>query len=51
MLKQIDYIIDTISKVAQAKKMAVNSLFGSGEEMTTIDIHLENIEEFEHLRF
>jgi DNA polymerase-3 subunit alpha len=49
MLEQIDEIVSTASKSAQAKKMALNSLFGDGEDMTKIDIHLNDMTEFEHM--
>ena len=47
MLDQIEYIVETVGKAAQAKKMAVGSLFGDDEELTTVDIHLENCTEYE----
>jgi DNA polymerase-3 subunit alpha len=49
MLSQIDNIMESASKVAQAKKMAINSLFGDGEEMIKVNIELEEMREFDHL--
>jgi len=47
MLMQIEDIVEAAGKAAQAKKMAVGSLFGDDEDMTTIDISLENMPEYE----
>jgi len=49
MIMQIEDIIEAAQKSAQAKKQAVGSLFGGGEEMTSVDIELNNVEEFEPL--
>jgi len=49
LIMQIEDIIDASAKVTQAKKQAENSLFGGGEEMTSIKIELNNVEEFEPL--
>ncbi len=49
MIMQIEDIIDAAQKSAQAKKMAENSLFGDGAEMTNVEIELNNVEEFEPL--
>jgi len=47
MLSQIEEIIDTAKKAGEAKKMAVGSLFGEGEEMTSVTLELNHMEEFE----
>jgi DNA polymerase-3 subunit alpha len=49
MIMQIEDIIEASQAVAQAKKQAENSLFGGGEEMTSIKIDLQNHDEFEPL--
>lgn len=46
ILEQIDLILDSIAKVSTAKKMATGSLFGDSEELTKIDIKLEQLQEF-----
>ncbi len=47
MLMQIEEIIEASQKVSAARKMAENSLFGDGEEMTHVEIELKNYDEFE----
>ncbi|MFK5976844.1 MAG: DNA polymerase III subunit alpha [Sulfurovum sp.] len=47
MLQQIEKIIDSAKKAGEAKKMAVGSLFGDAEEMVTVTIELEEMEEYE----
>ncbi|MCB4744952.1 MAG: DNA polymerase III subunit alpha [Sulfurovum sp.] len=47
MLTQIDEIIEAAKKAGEAKKMAVGSLFGEGEEMTSVQLQLKEMEEFE----
>ena len=49
MLMQIEDIIEAAQKSAQAKKMAENSLFGGGAEMTSVKIELRQEEEFDQL--
>ena len=49
MLSQIEDIIDTAKKAGEAKKMAVGSLFGEGEEMTTVALELKEMDEFESM--
>ncbi len=49
LIMQIEDIIDASQKVGQMKKEAQNSLFGGGEEMTHIQIELNNVEEFDPL--
>lgn len=46
LLEQIDEIIATTQKAAEAKKMAENSLFGNDEDMTSIKIELTNSPEY-----
>ena len=47
VLSQIDDIIDMAKKAGDAKKQAVNSLWGDDEEMTSVTLELTNIPEFE----
>jgi DNA polymerase-3 subunit alpha len=47
MLSQIEEIIETAKKAGEAKKMAVGSLFGEGEEMTAVTLELSSMDEFE----
>jgi len=47
MLSQIEEIIETAKKAGEAKKMAVGSLFGEGEEMTSVRLELKEMDEFE----
>ena len=49
MLMQIEDIIEAAQKSAQAKKMAENSLFGDGAEMTSVEIELRHEKEFDQL--
>ena len=49
MLMQIEEIIEASQKVSAARKMAENSLFGDGEEMTSIQIELQHYDEFDLL--
>ncbi|MDD3591699.1 MAG: DNA polymerase III subunit alpha [Sulfurovum sp.] len=49
MLSQIEEIIEAAKKAADAKKMAENSLFGAGEEMTAVTLALSDMPEFEPL--
>ncbi len=49
MLSQIETIMEGASKATQARKMAENSLFGGGVEMTHINLELETMEEFDSL--
>jgi DNA polymerase-3 subunit alpha len=46
MLEQLENIVEAVGKAAQAKKQAIGSLFGDDEDMTTVDITLENMPEF-----
>jgi DNA polymerase-3 subunit alpha len=47
MLTQIEDIVESAGKAALAKKMAVGSLFGDDDDMTTIDVELKDMEEFD----
>ena len=49
MIMQIEDIIEASQKVSAAKKMAENSLFGDGAEMTHITLELNNIDEFDSM--
>jgi len=49
MLSQIEDIIDMAKKAGDAKKQAVNSLWGDDDEMTTVTLELTDIAEFEPL--
>ncbi len=50
MLSQVEAIVEAAGKAAQAKKMAENSLFGGGEEMTHVELTLEQMPEFEGMQ-
>jgi len=47
LLSQIEEIIDTAKRAGDAKKNAVGSLFGDGEEMTSVTLELNHLDEFE----
>jgi len=47
MLSQLEDIIDAAKKSGDAKKQAVNSLWGDDAEMSTVKLELQNMEEFE----
>jgi len=47
MLSQLEDIIDMAKKAGDAKKQAVNSLWGDDEEMTAVTLELTNMAEFE----
>ena len=47
LLLQIEDIVETAGKAAQAKKQAVGSLFGDDEDMTKIDISLNDMPEYD----
>jgi DNA polymerase-3 subunit alpha len=47
MLSQIEEIIDMAKKAGDAKKQALNSLWGDDEEMTSVTIELTQMDEFE----
>ncbi len=50
MLVQIEEIVDAAKKAGEAKKMAVGSLFGGGEEMTSVEVELTKMEEYEPMQ-
>jgi len=50
MLTQIEVIMEAAAKATQAKRMAENSLFGDGEEMTRVELELKKMEEFDTLQ-
>ncbi len=47
MLSQIEDIIEMAKKAGDAKKQAVNSLWGDDEEMTSVTLELNHTDEFE----
>jgi len=47
LLEQIEEIVEAAGKAAQAKKQAVGSLFGDDEDMTTIEVSLDNRPEYD----
>ncbi|MCK5294572.1 MAG: DNA polymerase III subunit alpha, partial [Arcobacteraceae bacterium] len=47
MCEQIEDIVEAAGKAAQAKKQAVGSLFGDSEEMTTIEVNLKEMVEYD----
>jgi DNA polymerase-3 subunit alpha len=46
LLDQIDLIIETAKKASEARKNAVGSLFGDDTSITTVELKLQNMEEF-----
>lgn len=46
IINQIEKILEVATKASNAKKMATGSLFGDSEEITKIEINLDNIDEF-----
>ncbi|WP_333803515.1 DNA polymerase III subunit alpha [Sulfurospirillum sp.] len=50
LLENIDTIIDASAECSRAKKMAEYSLFGDMAEMTTVQVSIENIPEFDNKR-
>jgi len=47
LIAQIEEIIDAAKRAGDAKKNAVGSLFGGGEEMTSVTLELNHLDEFE----
>ncbi len=47
LLDQIELIIDTAKKASEAKKNAFGSLFGDDAEITTVELNLNNSQEYE----
>ncbi|MEA1915191.1 MAG: DNA polymerase III subunit alpha [Campylobacterota bacterium] len=50
MLTQVEKIVESAGKAALAKKMAVGSLFGDDEEMVTVDISLDVLDEYDSMQ-
>lgn len=50
MLEQLEDIMQTASKVAQVKKMAVGSLFGETQEMNATTLDIAHYDEYEMIR-
>ncbi len=50
MLVQIEEIVEAAKKAGDARKMAVGSLFGGGEEMTSVEVSLTHMEEYEPMQ-
>jgi len=50
LLDHIEIIAEAGAKCAKMKKEAVGSLFGDGEEMTTVRVDIENLPEFDAKR-
>ena len=48
MFEQIEKILNASAEVNRAKKMAQNSLFGNDEEMISIKLELDRLEEFDN---
>jgi len=46
IIEQIELIGETVAKVALAKKMATGSLFGDSQELTTVEVTLEHMDEY-----
>lgn len=46
IIEQIELIGENVAKVALARKMATGSLFGDSQELTTVEITLENMPEY-----
>ncbi len=47
MLVQIEDIVDAAKKANDAKKMAEGSLFGGGDEMTSVEVELSRMDEYD----
>lgn len=50
LLESIDSIIEASAECSRAKKMAEYSLFGDMAEMTTVEVNIDNIPEFDNKR-
>jgi len=50
LLESIDAIIDAGAECSRAKKMAENSLFGDNEEMTTVNVTIPMLSEYDNKR-
>ncbi len=49
LIAQIEEIIEAAKRAGDAKKNAVGSLFGGGEEMTSVTLELNHLDEFEQM--
>ncbi len=49
IITQIEEIVEAAGKAAQAKKMAIGSLFGDAEEMTSVTVDIKPMPEYELL--
>jgi len=49
LIAQIEEIVETAKRAGDARKNAVGSLFGDGEEMTAVTLELSHLNEFEPL--
>ncbi len=50
MLSQLEEIVEAAKKSGEAKKQAANSLFGDGAEMTSVELTLTEMPEFEPMQ-
>ena len=50
LLSHVEDIIEAAKKSNDAKKQAVNSLFGGGEEMTSVTVNITDMPEFEPMQ-
>jgi DNA polymerase-3 subunit alpha len=50
LLESIDTIIDAGAECSRAKKMAENSLFGDNEEMTSVNVTISTLAEYDNKR-
>jgi len=49
LIAQIEEIIEAAKRAGDAKKNAIGSLFGGGEEMTSVTLELNHLDEFEQM--
>ena len=49
LLEQVEDIVDAVKKAGEAKKQATGSLFGDDEEMMSVDVSINNFEEYEQM--
>ncbi len=49
LISQIEEIVEAAGKAMQAKKQAIGSLFGDGEEMTHVEVNIQPMEEYDLL--
>jgi len=50
LLEQVDSVVSTAQEAKRAKQMAENSLFGDSDDLTTIDLKLEDFPEYDLTR-